>query len=139
MTTVLVFGTFDRLHPGHQSFFAQAKTLGDRLLVVVARDEVVEKYKGRHPDEPLEMRLQKVRADTHVDEAIPGDTLEGQGTYAVIEAYHPDIVALGYDQEKLSKNIQSHPLFRDRLKTVTLEPFRPDIYKSSILREKIKK
>ena len=45
--TVLVFGTFDGLHEGHQFFLKKARALGDRLVVVVARDVSVIALKGR--------------------------------------------------------------------------------------------
>ena len=35
---VICFGTFDILHLGHVNFFKQAKSLGDELVVVIARD-----------------------------------------------------------------------------------------------------
>ena len=42
---VMVFGTFDIFHKGHENFLKQAKKLGDCLTVVVARDETVLKFK----------------------------------------------------------------------------------------------
>ncbi|MCK5249408.1 MAG: adenylyltransferase/cytidyltransferase family protein, partial [Spirochaetaceae bacterium] len=38
MKTVLVFGTFDVIHPGHQWFLRNAARHGDRLVAVVSRD-----------------------------------------------------------------------------------------------------
>lgn len=35
---VMVFGVFDGLHPGHRAFLRQARKKGDKLIVVVARD-----------------------------------------------------------------------------------------------------
>jgi LemA protein len=45
---VLVFGTFDGLHPGHRSVL-DAAALRGMLHVVVARDTNVERIKGRPP------------------------------------------------------------------------------------------
>ncbi|HLC71304.1 MAG TPA: adenylyltransferase/cytidyltransferase family protein, partial [Candidatus Nanoarchaeia archaeon] len=38
MKTVMCFGTFDILHPGHLHYLQQAKKYGDYLMVVIARD-----------------------------------------------------------------------------------------------------
>jgi len=45
MKTVMTFGTFDIVHPGHIHFLQQAKTYGDRLITIVARDMNVQKFK----------------------------------------------------------------------------------------------
>ena len=34
MKKVIVFGSFDYIHPGHLNFFEQAKSYGDYLIVV---------------------------------------------------------------------------------------------------------
>ncbi|HEY4500387.1 MAG TPA: adenylyltransferase/cytidyltransferase family protein, partial [Candidatus Paceibacterota bacterium] len=47
MKRVMVFGTFDILHPGHLYFLRAAKKLGDYLIVSLARDVNVRKIKGR--------------------------------------------------------------------------------------------
>ena len=36
--------------PGHIDFLKQAKALGDELIVIVARDENVQKIKGIRPE-----------------------------------------------------------------------------------------
>ena len=45
----LVFtnGCFDLLHPGHVRYLAEARSLGDRLVVAVNADGTVTKLKGR--------------------------------------------------------------------------------------------
>ena len=45
----MVFGSFDLVHKGHVNFLKQAKKLGDELIVVVARDDNIEKVKKRKP------------------------------------------------------------------------------------------
>gem|GEM_PF-2920555 len=47
---VLTFGTFDHLHPGHESYLIQAKAYGDELITIVALDETVKRIKGKLPD-----------------------------------------------------------------------------------------
>ena len=49
MKKVMVFGTFDYIHKGHEFFLKEAKKHGDYLIVVIARDTNVLKFKGQAP------------------------------------------------------------------------------------------
>ena len=134
MTTAVAFGTFDLFHPGHIAFLKEARQLCDRLVVIVAKDAVVLHYKHRLPVRNEQTRLADVALCEFVDEAVLGDSLEDQGTFRVLARLKPDLVTLGYDQEELKNALKSHEVFRNTLKTVTLDPFNPDIYKTSLLR-----
>lgn len=46
MITVFTNGCFDILHPGHVSFLAKARSLGDYLTVGLNSDESVRRLKG---------------------------------------------------------------------------------------------
>ncbi len=95
---VLVGGVFDLLHPGHVRFLEAAKELAGEdgeLVVVVARDETVERTK-RTPIVPEEQRVEMVRALKPVDEAILGHPEDFAET---LRRVRPDVVALGPDQE----------------------------------------
>src|SRR3989344_7052951 len=95
MTTVLVTGTFDILHPGHLNYLNQAKKLGDYLVVIIARDENVKKIKGRYPihDEVDRKRsLEQFDPSLHV---VLGDL---DDPYTCLHKFKPDVIALGYDQ-----------------------------------------
>lgn len=94
MKTVVATGVFDILHPGHILFLEEAKKLGDRLVVVVARDRNVEKRKSQ-PIIPERQRLEVVSALKAVDEAVLGDH---EDFYAPIKEIDPDVIALGRDQ-----------------------------------------
>ncbi|MDY6931735.1 MAG: adenylyltransferase/cytidyltransferase family protein, partial [Halobacteriota archaeon] len=70
MVRVLATGTFDILHPGHLTYFREAKKLGDELIVIVARDvNVTHKPK---PIIPEEQRVEMVGALSIVDKVILG-------------------------------------------------------------------
>ena len=58
MIKIMVFGTFDIFHEGHKNFLKQAREYGDYLIVVVARDETVEKVKKRLPQNDENSRLE---------------------------------------------------------------------------------
>jgi FAD synthetase len=94
MKTVVATGVFDILHPGHVLFLEEAKKLGDRLVVIVARDRNVEKRK-RQPVIPERQRLEVVSALKAVDEALLGDH---EDFYKPIEEIKPDVIALGQNQ-----------------------------------------
>ena len=87
-------GVFDLLHPGHLYFLAEAKRLGDELVVVVARDSTARKFK-HEPITPESSRVQLVAALKPVDRALLGH--EGD-IYAILDEIRPDVVALGFDQ-----------------------------------------
>lgn len=87
-------GVFDILHPGHGFFLERAKSYGDLLLVIVARDSTVEKRK-RIPIVPEEQRLEMVGYLKPVDLAVIG----GEGDFLkIVEDLRPDVIVLGPDQ-----------------------------------------
>jgi FAD synthetase len=102
---VLATGVFDILHMGHLYYLSEAKKLGDRLVVVVARDETAGRLK-RRPIVPEHLRLEMVRGLKPVDEAILGDR---DDLYKVVEMVRPQIIALGHDQshdpERIKKEL----------------------------------
>lgn len=94
---IMASGVFDLLHPGHIYFLEMAKALGDELVVVVARDEVVRRTKG----EPLfneQNRRQMVASLACVDHALIPDEIAAHRYYKTVLEIDPDIIALGYDQ-----------------------------------------
>jgi FAD synthetase len=130
MTTVMVFGTFDGIHPGHEAFLKQARELGDRLVAAVAPDKVVEKLKNRRTKEPENKRLESI--EKLVDKAVLGDVKIG--AFQSVKQLNPDIIALGYDQDSLEeKLIEWIEQTGSKIKVVKLKPFKSDIYKSSII------
>jgi FAD synthetase len=130
--TVLVFGTFDVVHPGHRYFLRQARSRGDRLVAAIARDAFVARFKGKQPVHDENERLRQVLDTGLVDEACLSDT--EPGTYSVLQRVRPEVVCLGHDQEALRANllawVQARGLTVD---VVTLDAFEPHRYKSSIL------
>ena len=143
---VMVFGVFDLLHPGHLNFLVQARELGQKLVVSVARDLNVFKIKGQRPVDDEKSRLNNVSMLPVVDKAILGG-LKDPWPHIVKE--RPDIIALGYDQkmyvgkdtkrveEELESVLAEHGL--KKTKVVRLKPHWPQVYKSKILREKLGK
>jgi FAD synthetase len=90
---VVAQGTFDLIHPGHVHYLREAAGMGDRLVVIVARESNV----THKPDPicPAEQRREVVDALAPVDDAILGDR---EDIFAPIERLEPAVIALGYDQ-----------------------------------------
>jgi FAD synthetase len=125
---VVCAGTFDYLHPGHIDFLKQAKSLGDELIVIVARDENVEKIKGIKP-EPEDYRKLNLEKTGIPHKVVLGNL--GQYPLSILTELLPDIVALGYDQRVSEEDIKA--ILPD-CKVVRLKPFHPDLFKSSLYR-----
>lgn len=132
MTKVLCFGTFDLVHPGHLSYFEQAKQHGDELVVVVAHDDNVKREKGRSPQHTQEERVRMVSEQPIVDKAVPGNK---DDKLRIVEEEKPDAIVLGYDQnvdeEKLKAALQKRGL---QPKILRANAYHPEKYKSSLLR-----
>ncbi|MCX6652285.1 MAG: FAD synthase [Methanomassiliicoccales archaeon] len=110
MTRVMATGVFDILHTGHLHYLSEAKRLGDELIVVVATDATVRKRK-HEPITPERMRVELVGALKPVDKAVLGK--EGD-MFDIVAELHPDVIALGYDQqfdeEQLERDLLSRGL-----------------------------
>ncbi len=129
---VLSCGTFDHLHPGHESFLQQAAALGTELCVVVARDENVERLKGRRPAHDEDQRKLALEELPYITEVRLGHT--GTNLLRVVAEIAPDVIALGYDQK-------SPPGLREAFPDcdiVVLKSHHPEKFKSSLFRSKTK-
>lgn len=102
---MLVFGTFDVLHAGHRYFLGRAKSLGDRLVVSLARDEFVRSFKGKIPKYNEDERLARLRASGLADRVCLSDPVPG--SYDILLRVKPDLICLGYDQDSLEENLRS--------------------------------
>ena len=133
MKTVMVFGVFDGVHDGHRQFLKQAKSIGDYLVAVVAQDHVIEQLKGRLPRLTLAERLAHLESEDGVDEVLVGDA--EHGTWNAVKKIGPDVIALGYDQQALKRDLESHlNTFDPRPKIVMLDAHKPDKLHSSIIK-----
>lgn len=123
---LMIFGTFDDLHPGHLFVFRHALERGD-VYVVVARDANVLRFKGRPPLQHEDDRvtaINKAFPSAHVMLGNPDDFL------APVREVQPDLILLGYDQ-KLPPGVSEEDL---GVPVERLEPFHPEIHKSSLRR-----
>ena len=130
----MLFGTFDIFHEGHKNFLKQARKFGDYLIVVVARDETVEKVKKRLSQNDESVRRQIVIESNLANKVILG-SLENK--YKAIEKYKPDVICLGYDQGTFTENLREKLKVFDLADTkiIRLKSYCPEKYKSSKLRK----
>ncbi|MCH8004036.1 MAG: FAD synthase [Nanoarchaeota archaeon] len=130
MKKVMAFGSFDILHKGHESYLKEAKSLGDYLIVIVARDENIIRFKGKKPKHDENYRLEQIKKLNFVDEAVLGHS---GNIFEVLEEYKPDVICLGYDQKTVEVGKLKRELEKRNLKAeiVRAKPYKEDIFKSS--------
>lgn len=90
MKIVLVTGGFDPIHSGHISYFKEAKTLGDKLIVGLNSDEWLERKKGR-AFMPWNERLCVINNLFMVDEVYTFDDEDGSAKAFIkqVRAHYP--------------------------------------------------
>ncbi len=134
MKKVIAFGSFDVLHEGHKHYLKEAKGYGDYLIVVVARDLNILRFKGRKPRNDENYRLEQVKKLDFVDEAVLGGK---EDILRVLDKYRPDIICLGYDQKTINEKKLKEELEKRNIKSqiIRAKPYKEDIYKSSKLRQ----
>ena len=93
MVTVYTTGTWDLFHIGHLNILRRSKKLGDKLIVGVSTDELVNSYKENLVI-PFVDRAEIIQANKYVDEVVSQHKL--MDISQLIEI-NPDIVTIGSD------------------------------------------
>lgn len=94
---VMTNGCFDILHAGHVSYLANARKLGDRLIVAVNSDASTRRLKGEtRPVNPLDQRMIVLGALGAVDWVVP---FEEDTPQRLISEILPDILVKGGDYQ----------------------------------------
>ena len=126
-------GTFDMIHPGHLYYLSEAKKYGEKLVVVVARDDTSKDFKGEEPSHNEKERLEAVRMLKIVDEAVLG---RHGSIFDIIEEIKPDVICLGYDQKVQKEQLEEELKKRDiKAEVIRVSAYMPNVYKSSKLRK----
>ena len=102
-TIVAVSGYFDPLTPGHIEYFVKAKELGDKLIVILNRDDqLLKKRKGtrlegmiRYPFSDRRKIILALKPVDEVVECVDQDTSVAK----TIEMIKPHIFAKGGDRD----------------------------------------
>ena len=132
---VMVFGTFDGLHDGHRFFLNEAKKIGDRLVIIVAKDQVTLSLKNESPLIPEKKRVAKLKSEFKRARVILGDNNDNE--WKIIEKIKPDFIAIGYDQTTMLRALENVRLnFKKPPILVVLPDHMGDVLHSSILKNK---
>lgn len=92
---VFTNGCFDLLHYGHIHYLAEARSLGDRLIIGLNTQTSVQRLKGAHrPIKDEKSRMFQLAALSVVDGVI---LFEEDTPYALIKRVQPDILVKGGD------------------------------------------
>ncbi len=92
---VFTNGCFDILHYGHLHYLAQARDLGDRLIIGLNADASVKRLKGEHrPIQDIHTRQMMLASLAFVDAVI---LFEEDTPLQLITALRPDILVKGGD------------------------------------------
>ncbi len=131
MKTVLVFGTFDVIHPGHKYFLEQSAQYGERVVAVVARDEFVNRTKRKTPVHNQNERIEHIKKSGLVTDACLSDIVTG--TFQVVAEIDPHIVCFGHDQIKL---VESFRIWlkenKKDIEIIMIDSYKRDQYSSTV-------
>ncbi len=131
LKVIMLGGAFEIIHPGHVHALAEARSLGNTLVVVVATDGSVERNKGRPPVTDQASRVGLVSSMRQVDLALPGNK---GSIYEILLRIRPDVVALGYDQRLAGEEVVREAAKRGvKITTARLGATLPDVKTSKIL------
>ena len=104
MSIVYTSGTFDLFHIGHLNILKRSKALGDKLIVGVSTDELVESYKAAKPIVPYCDRAEIIKHISFVDSVVQQDNLFD---YKLMEDLGITVMTIGSDwQEKHNDNLE---------------------------------
>ena len=128
--TVFTNGVFDLLHRGHIEYLAEARSLGDRLVVGVNTDASVRRLgKGAdRPLNPLSDRLAVLAALAAVDLVVPFDE---DTPLELIRLLEPDVLVKGGDYTETT--VVGADLVRRGGGEVVIIPLRPGLSTTRLL------
>lgn len=132
---VMIFGTFDGLHPGHKFFIRESARIGIELIVVLSSDNYIQSMKKTKPINLYARRKALLDECSEVNYVIPAD--KELGSFHVLEREKPTVICLGHDQTALKDSLElwlnSHLSFV-KPEIVVIAPYKRDLYSSTQLR-----
>jgi glycerol-3-phosphate cytidylyltransferase len=129
-------GTWDLFHIGHLNLLKKSKELGNKLIVGVSTDELVESYKQMKPIIPYEQRLAIVQACRYVDLAIPQKVFDDK---IDLKNYKVNIITVGSDWKGKEDKIEGLAWAKEQGIELIFLDYTSGISTSSIARSIISK
>ncbi len=131
---VYTVGTWDLLHVGHLALLQHCQSLGNRVAVGVASDEVVASYKPNVPVVPLEERMEMLSALRCVDIVQPYYELEYASACKELDV---DIFVIGEDWGKQPHNIEVETFLKEAGKSIVQVTYHPGTSSTKIKQQTI--
>ncbi len=132
MSRVLASGKFDLLHPGHIYYLEKSANLSENgeLWVVITHEDNIEN--NLFSNQERKGMLESIKV---VDKVVVGK--KRVDYEKIIEETGPDIISIGYDQDKkkLRKNIKN---LYGEVAIEKIGSYRPGKYSSTIFRNTLK-
>jgi D-beta-D-heptose 7-phosphate kinase/D-beta-D-heptose 1-phosphate adenosyltransferase len=130
MTTVMVNGTFDVLHPGHIALLNTARSYGDWLVVAIDTDRRVKELKGEgrpiNNQNDRKIMLSNLKA---VDFVVFFDSKEE--LIKLMELYKPDVYVKGsdwkHDRQSTAHQYCNKVIYYDRIEPYSTTKIIQDI------------
>ncbi|MEY2622194.1 MAG: hypothetical protein RIT26_2014 [Pseudomonadota bacterium] len=101
-TLIFTNGVFDVLHRGHVSYLAQARALGERLVVGLNTDASAKRL-NKGPDRPLNHEADRAMVLAALESVSLVTWFDEDTPQALIAALRPDVIVKGgdYDMNRL--------------------------------------
>ncbi len=119
---VYTVGTFDLLHVGHLALLEQCRSFGDRVVVGVASDSVVNSYKPNVPIIPLDQRQEMLESLRCVDAVRPYYALEYVSACKDLDV---DVFVIGEDWGTKAHNIDVETYLKTKSKKIIQVIYNP--------------
>jgi FAD synthetase len=136
--SLIIFGVFDLLHPGHLFFINKAKIISNEnnleLIAVITRDKIVQELKNKIPIDSEDIRLKNV---SKYCKAILGDNELGSYNIFKNKELIPKIICLGFDQNFLYNDLENkiNIKYLENIQLIKInESYKRELYSSTRLR-----
>ena len=112
MKIIITSGYFDPVHAGHIELFKLAKALGDKLIVILSRDEQCMWKKGKvfMPEQERKTILESIRYIDEVFIAIDKDKTSIESIKAIAEKYKGNEIIYAKGGDRYAYEIPETPI-----------------------------